>query len=260
MPFKSEKQKAFMFSQHPDIAQKWVDEGKAGIEKAATGELLRDYEPPEDHEINPDLNSLVPNGDLPIGEALTVAELGELLVSTGELTVEEAEELLGADIDGDDEEWESDEHLMKVGVNPRGRQAERQLGYLAQTRMLAFLDPPEPDGPLTALTKAMLSGESTEDVVKAFTKTPHFGKKHLTAGGNWKYDYPKTTAGGESGNPTSKRSTARPGRKSTGSAVQVRTAGGKNYAVLRHTKGDARKLNKLREKGKVDVKDKAKEH
>lgn len=28
MPFKSEKQRRFMWSQHPDIAQRWADEGK----------------------------------------------------------------------------------------------------------------------------------------------------------------------------------------------------------------------------------------
>lgn len=219
---------------------------------------MSDYMPPTSHEINSNAADIVPNGNLIEGEALTVRELGEILVSTGELTIEEAEELLGADIDGDDEQWESDEHLMKVGVNPKERQAERQLGYLADRRMLAFL---EPDGPLTAVTKGFLAksfGPPSEELQKAFTETPHYGKKHMTAGGNWKYDYPKTSAGGDSGNPTSKKSTAKPGRKDTGSAVQVKTAGGKTYAVLRHTRGDARKLNKLREKGKVDVQDKGK--
>ncbi|GEM_PF-3391224 len=27
MPFRSEKQRRFMWAQHPDIAQRWVDEG-----------------------------------------------------------------------------------------------------------------------------------------------------------------------------------------------------------------------------------------
>jgi len=30
MPFKSEKQRKFMHAQHPDIAQKWEKEAKAG--------------------------------------------------------------------------------------------------------------------------------------------------------------------------------------------------------------------------------------
>ena len=34
MPFKSEKQRRFMFSQHPKIAKRWASEGKAYVEKA----------------------------------------------------------------------------------------------------------------------------------------------------------------------------------------------------------------------------------
>ena len=39
MPFESEKQRRFMWSQHPKIAQKWVDEGakSKGLPKYAHG-------------------------------------------------------------------------------------------------------------------------------------------------------------------------------------------------------------------------------
>lgn len=30
MPFKSEKQRRFMWAKHPEIAQRWADEAKAG--------------------------------------------------------------------------------------------------------------------------------------------------------------------------------------------------------------------------------------
>lgn len=33
MPFKSEKQRRFMWSQHPEIARRWADEGKGYVEK-----------------------------------------------------------------------------------------------------------------------------------------------------------------------------------------------------------------------------------
>ena len=34
MPFKSDKQRKFMWLKHPDIAKRWTqEEGKAGIEK-----------------------------------------------------------------------------------------------------------------------------------------------------------------------------------------------------------------------------------
>jgi hypothetical protein len=31
VPFKSEKQRRFMYSQHPEIAQRWADEGKGYV-------------------------------------------------------------------------------------------------------------------------------------------------------------------------------------------------------------------------------------
>ena len=34
MPFVSEKQRKFMFSQHPDIAKRWAKEGKAYVKKS----------------------------------------------------------------------------------------------------------------------------------------------------------------------------------------------------------------------------------
>ena len=33
MPFKSEKQKKFMFANHPEIAKKWMKEGKGYVQK-----------------------------------------------------------------------------------------------------------------------------------------------------------------------------------------------------------------------------------
>lgn len=34
MPFKSEKQRRFMFKKHPEIAHKWADEGKGYVAKS----------------------------------------------------------------------------------------------------------------------------------------------------------------------------------------------------------------------------------
>ena len=33
MPFKSTKQRAFMYSQHPEIARKWAKEGKGYVKR-----------------------------------------------------------------------------------------------------------------------------------------------------------------------------------------------------------------------------------
>lgn len=35
MPFQSEKQRRFMWSQHPEIAKKWAGEGKAYVKKSS---------------------------------------------------------------------------------------------------------------------------------------------------------------------------------------------------------------------------------
>ena len=34
MPFKSSKQRRFMFSRHPEIAKRWATEGKAYVDRA----------------------------------------------------------------------------------------------------------------------------------------------------------------------------------------------------------------------------------
>lgn len=33
MPFKSEKQRAYLWANHPEIARRWVNEGKGNVEK-----------------------------------------------------------------------------------------------------------------------------------------------------------------------------------------------------------------------------------
>ena len=33
MPFKSEKQRKYMWAKHPDIAKRWEDEGKGYVER-----------------------------------------------------------------------------------------------------------------------------------------------------------------------------------------------------------------------------------
>ena len=33
MPFRSEKQRAYLWANHPEIARRWVDEGKGNMEK-----------------------------------------------------------------------------------------------------------------------------------------------------------------------------------------------------------------------------------
>lgn len=286
MPFKSEAQRRYMFARHPEIAEKWAKEGKAGIEKAIDGTLLAEYEGPFAA-----LAHLMPdpdegensNWDSPPMEELTFKELAELMIAQGQLTVEEAEEFFGADLDDDDCAYESPGHQAATGYNPHAIKGEQQLRYLANERRLALIE----EGPVVRITKAYITPDKEENDEKAFStgsadtmpeppapstggspfpaedmaKAPEPGgakkyiSRHMTAGGNWKYNYPKTTASGEVASPTTHHSTVRPGRRSTGSAVQTVSVGGKNYAVLQHTKGDARKLNALREKGKVDVKD-----
>lgn len=282
MPFKSEAQRRYMFARHPEIAQKWAKEGKAGIEKSIDGGYLRDYEGPfaavahliDDADIND-------NWDSPAVEELSFKELAELMIAQGQLTVEEAEEFFGADLDDDDCAYESPGHQAATGYNPHAIQGEQQLRYLVNERRLALIE----EGPVVRITKAYITPDKDENDEKAFstgnadispepsapstggsvfpsediTKAPEPGgakkyiSRHMTAGGNWKYNYPKTTASGEVAQASTRHSTANPGRKDTGSAVRNVSVGGKNYAVLQHTKGDARKLNALREKGKVDV-------
>lgn len=37
MPFSSEKQRRFMWAKHPEIAEKWAEEGKGHVEKKKKG-------------------------------------------------------------------------------------------------------------------------------------------------------------------------------------------------------------------------------
>lgn len=208
------------------------------------------YEPPKGHEVNvnPDIGSPV--------EELTFTELAELMIKQGLLTVEEAEEWFGADLDDDDCAYEAPGHQAAVGFNPHALQGEQELRYLASSRSLAMMDVLY-DGPVTALTKATIA-KDYEDVQKAPPPSgvePAYRGKHLTAGGNWKYNYAHTTGSGKVSPPSTRHSTANPGRENTGTAVSRVSVGGKQYAVMQHTKGDARKLNKLREKGRVEKKD-----
>ena len=41
MPFKSEKQRRFLWLKHPDIAKRWAGESKAGESKTHTNALKR---------------------------------------------------------------------------------------------------------------------------------------------------------------------------------------------------------------------------
>lgn len=209
------------------------------------------YVPPEGHEVNVNPDIVVQ------GEELTFKELAELMIAQGQLTVEEAEEWFGADLDDDDCAYEAPGHQAAAGFNPHALKAEQELKYLASSRMLSLEDLMY-DGPITALTKATIAADY-EDVQKAPPPpgvAPAYKGKHMTAGGNWKYNYARTTGSGKVAPGSPKRSTAKPGRKDTGTAVSNVSVGGKKYAVLQHTKGDARKLNMLREKGRVDTPEK----
>jgi len=208
------------------------------------------YVPPKGHEVN-----VNPDTGAPV-EELSFKELAELMIAQGLLKVEEAEEWFGADLDDDDCAYEDPGHQAAAGYNPHALAGAQELRYLASTRSLAMLDTLY-DGPITALVKATIA-KDYEDVQKAPPPPgvePAYRGKHLTAGGNWKYNYSRTTGSGKVAPPSARRTTATPGRKDTGTAVSHVSVGGKQYAVMQHTKGDARKLNKLREKGRVDTKD-----
>ncbi len=41
MPFQSESQRKFMWSQHPDIAQRWSNEGKGFVQKDPKQEAIK---------------------------------------------------------------------------------------------------------------------------------------------------------------------------------------------------------------------------
>lgn len=41
MPFVSQKQRRFMFKNHPDIAKRWESEGKGGIMKKKKKKVLK---------------------------------------------------------------------------------------------------------------------------------------------------------------------------------------------------------------------------
>lgn len=141
-------------------------------------------------------------------EELTYKELAELLLTSGDLTVEEAEELMGGDIDDSDDAWKSDEHKMKTGQNPAADRADHALDQIGHGRMAA----------ITASLYGDLDRCCLENVNKAVAgaeKPGHaYVTRHMSTGGNWVYSGgPASTASG---------ATQRANNKGGGSTAPVR--------------------------------------
>jgi hypothetical protein len=130
-------------------------------------------------------------------EELSFKQLAELLLSTGDLTVEEAEELMGGDIDDSYDQYATDEHLMATGGNPTQRKMEVELERLAERRSFATM---------------------TADLIKAVGE-PKAGAKysarHMTPGGNWAYTYSTASGATQRSDNRAKTSTAPAKDKST---------------------------------------------
>lgn len=130
-------------------------------------------------------------------EELNFKQLAELLLSAGDLTVEEAEELMGGDIDDSNDRYASDEHLMATGGNPYQRNAEDALNAVAISRSFAML---------------------TEELFKAVGEPKpgaKYAARHMTAGGNWAYTYSTATGATQRSDNRAKTSTAPAKDKST---------------------------------------------
>ena len=141
-------------------------------------------------------------------EELTYKELAELLVASGDLTVQEAEELMGGDIDDSDDSWKSDEHLMKTGQNPAAIHAQQEMEELGRSRMSAITHSLFAD-----LDRNLL--ENIDKAVAGAEKPGHkYATRHLSTGGNWVYSGgPASTASG---------ATQRANNKGGGSTAPVR--------------------------------------
>lgn len=109
-------------------------------------------------------------------EELTYKELAELLVASGDLTIEEAEELLGGDIDDSNDQYASAEHQMRTGLNPYALRGQQELDTLGRLRAWSFKE----------ITESLFS--EMEKGVKGEEKPGHsYTSRHLSTGGNWVY-------------------------------------------------------------------------
>lgn len=160
-------------------------------------------------------------------EELNFKQLAELLISTGDLTVQDAEELLGGDIDDSDDTWSSDEHLMSTGQNPYQMHAKLELDYLANTRATAAYRQ-EQAGPFEALTESFLKAVGEP---RANAK---YSERHMTPGGNWSYTYSTATGATQRSDNKTGGSTAPAKDKSTQTDSHINyhaKVGNKNYTI-----------------------------
>lgn len=171
-------------------------------------------------------------------EELNFKQLAELLLSTGDLSVEDAEELMGGDIDDSDDRYKSDEHLMATGGNPHQVRAEHELNNLATSRSFATI---------------------TESLLKAVGEPKPGAKytaRHMTSGGNWSYTYSTATGATQRSDNRTGGSTAPAKDKSTqtDSHINYRAkVGNKQYNIK--AKGPRQKA--LLEKTKQRLRGKA---
>lgn len=164
-------------------------------------------------------------------EELSYKQLAELLLAHGELSIQEAEELMGGDIDDSNPEWESDDHLMKIGENPAALKAARSLDGIAEGRM------------------QKITRELFEDLEKSVGGK--YTSKHMTSGGNWSYTYSTGTGATQRSDNKGSKSTAPQKDKSTqtDSHINYRAhVGGKTYGIKAKNPRQKALLEKARQR------------
>lgn len=178
---------------------------------------------------------------------IDVQQLGELLIAEGLLTVEQAERFLGADLDDDDEWWESDGDMAAAGENPqlrnalkeqeRAEQAAKQKKDDEEYTRTGKYPSPEPQDP--AMTARGRYQALTEKLTKAVNSTaPHkYISKVAGPSGKPVYKYAMSTGTGEnarSDNAPQGKSTGNPAgqlHKHGGSTAKHAFVQGQSYAV-----------------------------
>lgn len=188
------------------------------------------------------------DGYSPDIEELNFKELAELLLTTGDITASEAEELMGGDLE-DDNAWGSDAHKMASGGNPAADRAKEELVSLANRRMWAA----QADCPMQAMTNELFK------TVAGAEKPGHaYTQRHLSTGGNWVYsnNASASTATGatqRADNRGSAKTTAPARDKSTqtDSHINYRAkVGNKDYKIKAKNPKQKALLEKIKQKSR----------